>query len=468
MLVTWSTLGKLKRSSVCIVQCFPLVSIIFSSLRTLEFWVDNLNPLFLYPEMSKQVDVFTSLMQSLSRHLRPAPYPYGLLTLRLLGKLGGKNRIFLREPLQLPSNTIDAPDPVSFPCKWIPTSGITSDTGESFNLLIPLSRCTNLLRSIIVSPVPMDEKRDILEQADEHSDVILWKDCDRLWNCQIDRVDYNAYARNIMEETKSAQAMACVKVISAAVGTMDKWDIREAPRDAPFHEKRFYEMDRDDFETRVRSALLGLFYGSVIEASAQLSWATLEEVLSKSAPEWVALAMSDLFSTPIEKAADTGIEVLRRVFKEGKYLDGVRRDRFLNALIARLCDSCSLGSWKEKVGPQKALISVLSELDTKQRMTYEFRLVSTGFIFLKSVPRELSMASVEGLRFFIRLCVLLYDLPKLSDATGECRLDPILMYPIKIEGTKEAVNNQTEKLLPDDDTVKLVLQELGSSQLASR
>jgi hypothetical protein len=58
-------------------------------LRTLEFWVDNLNPLFLYPEMSKQSELFSTLMQSLSSHLRPAPYPYGLLTLRLLGKLSG-------------------------------------------------------------------------------------------------------------------------------------------------------------------------------------------------------------------------------------------------------------------------------------------------------------------------------------------------------------------------------------------
>jgi hypothetical protein len=40
-------------------------------------------------------------------HLRPAPYPYGLLTLRLLGKLGGKNRKVLREP-------IDICDPTSF------------------------------------------------------------------------------------------------------------------------------------------------------------------------------------------------------------------------------------------------------------------------------------------------------------------------------------------------------------------
>jgi hypothetical protein len=61
--------------------------------------VDNLNQMFLYPELSKQADLLSSLMRSLSRHLRPAPYPYGLLTLRLLGKLDGKNRQFLRDSI---------------------------------------------------------------------------------------------------------------------------------------------------------------------------------------------------------------------------------------------------------------------------------------------------------------------------------------------------------------------------------
>lgn len=52
-----------------------LLTLIFSQrcrLRTLEFWVDNLNPLYLYPECSKQSELFSTLMQSLSKHLRPA------------------------------------------------------------------------------------------------------------------------------------------------------------------------------------------------------------------------------------------------------------------------------------------------------------------------------------------------------------------------------------------------------------
>jgi hypothetical protein len=49
----------------------------FRSLRTLEFWVDNLNSDFLFPILSDQQDLHTRLMKALSIHLQPAPYQYG-------------------------------------------------------------------------------------------------------------------------------------------------------------------------------------------------------------------------------------------------------------------------------------------------------------------------------------------------------------------------------------------------------
>ena len=69
-------------------------------LRTLEFWVDNLNPEYFYPILAMRE---SEIMVSLCNHLRPAPYPYGLLSLRLLGKLGGRNRLFLRGFMDIPS-----------------------------------------------------------------------------------------------------------------------------------------------------------------------------------------------------------------------------------------------------------------------------------------------------------------------------------------------------------------------------
>ena len=65
------------------------------ALRTLEYWVDSLNPEFLEPALSP---VGPELHASLWAHLRPHPYALGPKALALLGKLGGRGRRHLREP----------------------------------------------------------------------------------------------------------------------------------------------------------------------------------------------------------------------------------------------------------------------------------------------------------------------------------------------------------------------------------
>jgi transformation/transcription domain-associated protein len=125
---------------------YPYDHRFLNRLRTLEFWVDNLNPLFLYPEISKEKEIFSCLMVALSRHLRPAPYPYGLLTLRLLGKLGGKNREFLREPMSLPPGPEMCNNPCFVECKWNKVGGFLRSTQSAFALPYPLGRCIRLLK----------------------------------------------------------------------------------------------------------------------------------------------------------------------------------------------------------------------------------------------------------------------------------------------------------------------------------
>ncbi|XP_044463478.1 transformation/transcription domain-associated protein-like isoform X2 [Mangifera indica] len=99
-------------------------------LRTLEFWVDSLNPDFLEPSMA---NVMSEVILALWSHLRPAPYPWGGKALQLLGKLGGRNRRFLKEPLALE-------------CKENPEHGLrlilTFEPSTPF--LVPLDRCINL------------------------------------------------------------------------------------------------------------------------------------------------------------------------------------------------------------------------------------------------------------------------------------------------------------------------------------
>ncbi|GAB2260071.1 hypothetical protein Droror1_Dr00010926 [Drosera rotundifolia] len=99
-------------------------------LRTLEFWIDSLNPDFLEPSMAS---VMSEVILVLWSHLKPAPYLSGGKSLQLLGKLGGRNRRLLKEPL-------------TFECKENPEHGIrvilTFRPGTPF--LVPLDRCVGL------------------------------------------------------------------------------------------------------------------------------------------------------------------------------------------------------------------------------------------------------------------------------------------------------------------------------------
>lgn len=104
-------------------------------LRTLESWVDKLNPDFLECSMG---NVTPEVILALWSHLRPAPYIWGARSLQILGKLGGRNRRFLREPLGLE-------------CKENPEHGlrICLTFGSSTSFVIPLDRCINLAVSAV-------------------------------------------------------------------------------------------------------------------------------------------------------------------------------------------------------------------------------------------------------------------------------------------------------------------------------
>ncbi|KAF2140214.1 uncharacterized protein K452DRAFT_273824 [Aplosporella prunicola CBS 121167] len=69
-------------------------------LRTLELCVDNLTADYLDPIMAPVID---ELMQGLWEHLKPNPYSHfhAHTTMRILGKLGGRNRKFLNGPPEL-------------------------------------------------------------------------------------------------------------------------------------------------------------------------------------------------------------------------------------------------------------------------------------------------------------------------------------------------------------------------------
>ena len=114
-------------------------------LRTLELCVDNLTADYLDPLVAPVID---DLMQALWDHLRPAPYDHFLShsTMRILGKLGGRNRRFLTGAPTLNSSAY-ADDQSSFDLKLI---GSTKD--RAFPNTIGIDLAINKLKDVPKSP----------------------------------------------------------------------------------------------------------------------------------------------------------------------------------------------------------------------------------------------------------------------------------------------------------------------------
>jgi transformation/transcription domain-associated protein len=89
--------------------------LVSQGLRTLELCIDNLTPDFLDPTLST---VLRELMEALHSHLKPLPanHHHAHTTIRILGKLGGRNRRLLtKEPaLKFRHHSDPATMPVSF------------------------------------------------------------------------------------------------------------------------------------------------------------------------------------------------------------------------------------------------------------------------------------------------------------------------------------------------------------------
>ncbi|RKO86143.1 hypothetical protein BDK51DRAFT_31901, partial [Blyttiomyces helicus] len=91
-------LSFLMKPLVIALQAGP--DLVSQGLRTLELCIDNLTQEFLEPIMAP---VIKDLMSALWKHLRPVPYNvvHSHTTMRILGKIGGRNRRLFMDPPEL-------------------------------------------------------------------------------------------------------------------------------------------------------------------------------------------------------------------------------------------------------------------------------------------------------------------------------------------------------------------------------
>ena len=130
-------------------------SVIKLGLRTIEFWIDYLKPEYLYPYME---EVGADIFRSLCSLARPMPTPYGSHAMNILGKLGGKNRRFLIDPMALQSK-VEAEDGFSLLLRFLPNDPF----------VLPAEPVLDLVRGLLRRVPPEmrmgSEDRSVREQA---------------------------------------------------------------------------------------------------------------------------------------------------------------------------------------------------------------------------------------------------------------------------------------------------------------
>lgn len=249
-------------------------------------------------------------MQALSRHLRPAPYPYGLLTLRLLGKLGGKNRRFLREPIDA-CNEDKILDTRGFPLllrgMWQSTDlpDAMSDVSEEatdiasgcFAIPLPVARCVETLKLLAATEgVKATENMADVTSDTDGLPALLWKDSDKLWNINVEDVDFSLYCHDVMNATRKSQALAAFRVmlsaLAAALADIDATKGTFEDAESAGSETKSEGMKLDD-ETESR----GLSYNT-------------DQIESRN-KEFIKMSLAVMYSCIVESTRDEAIDVLK-------------------------------------------------------------------------------------------------------------------------------------------------------------
>jgi len=342
-------------------------------------------------------------MQSLSRHLKPAPYPYGLLTLRLLGKLGGKNRQFLREPMLVcgPKSLRDESN-MFIKCSWskvddaMDVDGEEKDDGsnQDLSLRLPLGRCLAVLRSLSLSQSAQVDAEVEVKNYQRREDI------SRLWGCGIEDFDVAAYSKDVIDGTKGDQAWASLAVIRTAikdiVGAVGPEEGSGATADEAVDTKR---------------VCIGLLHACVIEETKGDAWTLLKDLVPRINHATLAESIASFVSEPSSQATDVGKELLQfllglreKISGEGSCPDSALFD----SLISSLCNMCCLCDWGRQAGPQELICFLVTELGIAWSRKHEVKLINAALLPLKTIPREVSSAAIRSLRVFIRVCTLLY------------------------------------------------------------
>ena len=150
------------------------------------------------------------------------------LCLRILGKLGGKNRLFVQELMSVDSKAENFDDNLAMFCEWNSRPHGTDTnkdkihgTHSSFLLPFPLKHAVDVLRCVSAAPILITEgeksegKTKSLPETSFQNDYLHV-----LLTGKAENFDLNSFSVDLMEKVKTEQSKCAFAVIRAALASV--------------------------------------------------------------------------------------------------------------------------------------------------------------------------------------------------------------------------------------------------------
>ncbi|KAI4155573.1 MAG: hypothetical protein LQ340_000907 [Diploschistes diacapsis] len=369
--------------------------LVSQGLRTLELCVDNLTADYLDPIMAPVID---DLMQALWDHLRPSPYNHyhSHTTMRILGKLGGRNRKFITGPSLLQVQAY-ADDQSSFDLKLI---GSTKDRAFASNIGVDLA----------ISKLHDVPKAAAAKKADAYYKQMSF----RLISAQI---KLHLGFDNLVDDFPQIVRLQANDLVDGNyVAALDYMDKSEKDKSIP---------KRDVEEETVRKLLKACMFATTIADLKTAAWNLLADVCRHFAiielgvslasskhrrkpfdvkagegplcieNRVLADAITECLASDVPEVRDAATQAMQNVFEAATIIfgsiDKVEKLPFFNQLAKIFCHSCYEEEWFTKGAGALGIHLLSSKIGLPDSWLKEKQLefVKALMFLIKDLPQDL-------------------------------------------------------------------------------
>ncbi|KAK9475364.1 uncharacterized protein V1510DRAFT_427714 [Dipodascopsis tothii] len=378
--------------------------LVSQGLRTLELCVDNLTPEYFDSVLEPVIE---EVMEALWTHLKPLPYPHqpSHSTLRILGKLGGRNRRFITAPSNLKANGFSESEPKMM----IEIHGLAGR--RAFPVSAGLETAFQAIND---------------HRVDMHYRVESFKYVANTLKLFIDAANLGPDAAQVIH--------SCVKAIETGVIPPDSnFSVQERSKSLTKlqqHNKLFEDLIKHLFASaaivRVRQEALELIE-NICEHLVLLEIGKVVLDRKKSARPFalsdgegpacldirvMCPAIADALSSAKAPVREAGRHAVHTIYKTTQTLfsttDMAQSFPIFKLLAMTFCHSCYEEPWFKKSGGCLGIRILLKDLDFSAKWLAERQLdIIRALLFvLKDVPSEVPTASRDEAREFIRFILV--------------------------------------------------------------